>query len=226
MPAPASETDPILRVAHAANRLFTRLFHDVTIVRNTPLPRHGPAIIVANHTSGLDPLMIQSIVNRPIAWMVAREFHDAASAGWLYRRQRSIPVDRNGRDTTALREALRRLAEGHVLGIFPEGRITTGGPPKLQTGVGLIAQRAGVPIYPVGIAGSTVGAAFGSVFSRRQRCRIAIDRPITAFVRPESVGSLNDAITRITDALIAALALAQTGGQALPPVENVPPISR
>lgn len=140
------------------NRLLCRAYHRLEVVSPPTLPRSGPAILVCNHISGLDPLMIQSVIRRPIHWMMAREYYEIPSLRRLFEFIEAIPVDRNGRDSTALRLALRTLSAGNVLGIFPEGGIE---PSKnllpFQTGVAMIAIRTRAEVYPAHIEGSSRG---------------------------------------------------------------------
>ncbi len=82
-------------------------------------------IVIANHVSGIDAVMLQVALPREIRWMMERQMMPA-SFDWLWRRIRAIPVESSGA-TTALRESFRHLNGGGVLGIFPEGQI--GRPP-------------------------------------------------------------------------------------------------
>ena len=88
-----------------------------------PLPRSGPAIVVANHVSGLDPLLLVSASRRPLRFIVAREQYRRPELKWLLRAMGCIPVDRERQPQKALRHALRSLREGEVVALFPEGRI-------------------------------------------------------------------------------------------------------
>src|SRR5258708_3992583 len=110
-------------IAQAANRLFCRCYHDVEVQTPRRIPRRGAAILVCNHLSGLDPMLIQSASQRLVTWMMAREYYDLKALTWLYKLVEAIPVERSGRDLPATRAALRALAHGRVLGVFPEGKI-------------------------------------------------------------------------------------------------------
>lgn len=56
------------------NRLLARVYHRVEVKSPPTLPRKGAAILVRNHISGLDPVILQSAISRPIVWMMAREY--------------------------------------------------------------------------------------------------------------------------------------------------------
>ena len=70
------------------------------------MPRRGAAILVCNHVSGLDPMLIQSLVPRLIVWMMAKEYYDLKALAWFYEAVEAIPVQRSGRDLAATRAAL------------------------------------------------------------------------------------------------------------------------
>src|SRR2546423_79348 len=119
------ESRPIIRLLQAVDMCFARIYHRLTILSPCRLPRDGPAILVCNHTSALDPLLIQSACPRLITWMMASEYYELPGLNWVFRTIGAIPVDRSGRDLAATRAALRALQRGGVLGVFPEGRIET-----------------------------------------------------------------------------------------------------
>ncbi len=105
-------------------RAWLRIVHRARVEMRTSegiaVPEAGPLIVIANHVSGIDPVMIQAWVDRPIRWLMDRTVM-LRWAAWLWRGIRAIPVETSG--TTALRESLRTLAEGGVVGMFPEGQI-------------------------------------------------------------------------------------------------------
>lgn len=146
------------------NRLFCRYYHHL---RHEPvaLPRVGPALVVANHMSGLDPLLMIAACDRPLRFMIAREQYERFGLKWLFRAIGCIPVERVGRPELALREALRALRGGEVVALFPHGRIHLDSDPprKLKRGVAKLAQLSGCPIYPLRVVdvrgqGHTVAA--------------------------------------------------------------------
>ncbi|QOV87361.1 lysophospholipid acyltransferase family protein [Humisphaera borealis] len=146
------------RILRAGNRVYARTFHRIDVQTPCRLPRTGPAILVCNHISGLDPLLLQAVIPRPIVWMMAREYYDIAALRWVYQAVDAIPVERNGRDSSATRAALRALGSGRVLGVFPEGRIETSRELlPFHTGVAMMATRAEVPVVPAYLDGSNRG---------------------------------------------------------------------
>src|SRR4051812_46273398 len=65
-----------LRILRVVNTCFARHFHHLEVLSPCPLPPTGPAILVCNHISGLDPVLIQSASKRLIVWMMAREYYE------------------------------------------------------------------------------------------------------------------------------------------------------
>ena len=110
----------------AVNRIFTRGYHHLTVLSPCRLPERGGGIIICNHTSGLDPHLIQACCPRLITWMMAREYYELPVLRTLLDQLGVIPVTRSGRDMAAMRAAMRALENGQLLGIFPEGRIEAG----------------------------------------------------------------------------------------------------
>jgi 1-acyl-sn-glycerol-3-phosphate acyltransferase len=177
--APPPESRLPVRVAKAANRLFCRTFHQITTLAPPHLPRTGPAILVCNHLSGLDPMLIQSTCNRLIIWMMAREYYDVKSLNWLYKTVEAIPVDRSGRDLAATRAALRALSQGRILGVFPEGKIEpTRDLLPFQTGVAMMAIKTHVPIYPAYLDGTQRGKEMVEAVAHPNRATIRFGPPV------------------------------------------------
>ena len=150
------EERPVVGMLHMADTLFARIYHHVEVLAPCRVPRRGAAILICNHISSLDPALLQAACHqRLIHWMMAKEYMTVPGMAWFAKQIGIIPVDRNGRDSASLRAALRTLSNGGVLGIFPEGRISsTREMLPFQTGVALMAIKANVPIYPAYLDGS------------------------------------------------------------------------
>jgi 1-acyl-sn-glycerol-3-phosphate acyltransferase len=168
------EHRPTIRILRAANVLFSRVYHQLEVVSPPQLPRQGPAILVCNHVSGLDPALIQSVCSRLIVWMMAREYYDQPGLRWLFKQVQVIPVDRDRRDLSAVRLALTALQQGRVLGIFPEGRLeNTRQLLPFQTGVALLAMKAAADVYPSYLDGTQRNRSMLAACFQRQRATIA-----------------------------------------------------
>jgi len=154
-----------IRLLQAVDVCFARIYHRVNVLSPLRLPKHGPAILICNHVSGLDPMLIQSVCPRLIVWMMAKEYYDIPVLRTIFRTVEAIPVDRGGRDLAATRAALRALEAGRILGVFPEGKIETSHQLlPFQTGVALMAIKAGVPVYPAYLDGTQRGKAMLHAF--------------------------------------------------------------
>jgi 1-acyl-sn-glycerol-3-phosphate acyltransferase len=159
MPAPSRpENRPLIRVLQAIDVCFARIYHRLSVIAPQQLPRSGPAILVCNHISGVDPLLIQAVCPRLISWMVAKEYTQAWGMRWVFKEIGAIPVERTGRDLASTRAAMRALSNGGILGVFPEGKIETSrNLLPFQTGVALMAIKTGVPVFPACIEGTQRG---------------------------------------------------------------------
>lgn len=119
------------------------------------LPETGPAVVVANHISGLDPLLLIATVQRPLRFLIAREEYERFGLTWLFKRAGCIPVDRDRRPERALRQAMEALARGEVVALFPHGGIQKRGKPpkKIKGGAVRLAHTQGCKIFPAHIDG-------------------------------------------------------------------------
>jgi 1-acyl-sn-glycerol-3-phosphate acyltransferase len=136
------------------NRLFLQNYHKCHI-EPVPLPAEGPALVVANHISGLDPMMLLAACQRPVHFIIASEQYYRFGLTWLFRLGGCIPVDRASRSDSAFRAALQALREGKVVGLFPEGGIHLPGkgPKRLKRGVARLAKLSSCPVYPTQVSG-------------------------------------------------------------------------
>src|SRR6201994_270554 len=87
--------------------LFSRLYHHLSVRTRNPLPKDGAAILVCNHISGLDPVLLQAASSRLIIWMMAKEYYDLKSMNWFFKTVMAIPVTRGAHDTSATRLSIR-----------------------------------------------------------------------------------------------------------------------
>ncbi len=199
------ETSCKIRLLHAVNRAFSRVYHHVDVEGELRLPRSGPAILVSNHISSLDPLLVQSVVHRPIVWMMAKEYFEIRALQWLWDAIRIIPVSRDGKDSSALRAALRALDAGRVLGMFPEGRIAKQRQLlPFETGAALIALRSGAPVTPIYQFGTTFRRPMVRAVLAPQQVKMRVGEPInlsSRFGKTRDLGAptqtLFDAISRL-----------------------------
>jgi len=137
--------------AWALMRLLSRT--SVTGLQN--VPKDGPLILVSNHLNNADPPVITNVIPRRIYWMAKKELFDNPILGPGFRLFGYISVRRFEADLGALRKSQETLAQGRVLGMFPEGtRSKTGALKEAEPGTAVIALRTGAPILPVAIWGT------------------------------------------------------------------------
>ena len=164
-----------LNALDGLNRIFCYRFHRLHRT-HLPLPAHGPALVVANHISGLDPLLMIAVCHRPLRFLVAREQYERFGLQWLFRAVGCIPVERGGNTKPALAAARRALERGEVIALFPQGRIHLDHEPpvQLRPGIAHLAKFSGAAVYPLYIEGiKGVGHTIGAVFLR-SRVRVTV----------------------------------------------------
>lgn len=168
------------------------------------LPVRGPFILVANHQSVLDPVLVQASCPRPVHTLTKSSQFGTPPFGWLLPRIFALPARRYRVDAQVVRIMLRRLAQGEVVGIYPEGERTWDGTLQpMRRGTVRVLLRAGVPVVPCGITG-----AF-RVWPRWGRPRLGpvtlrFGAPLTFSVhrsRPEREAALPEAMERLSSAL-------------------------
>lgn len=136
------------------NRIFCRRFHRLRH-ETLPLPETGAVLLVSNHVSGLDPLLLIAACRRPLRFVIAREEYERKGLTWLFRAIGCIPVERDSSPRAALTAARQALADGEVVALFPHGRIHLDHEPRcaLKRGVAWLAEATHVPVFPVRIDG-------------------------------------------------------------------------
>lgn len=196
------ENRPIIRLLQAVDVCYARIFHRLEVRTPCPLPREGPAILVCNHTSGLDPMLVQSVCPRLITWMVAKEYVELPVLRWVFRTIRVIPVDRSGRDIAATRAAMRALKDGRVLGVFPEGRIETNHDLlPFQTGAAMMAIKMDVPVFPAYLDGTQRGEEILASFLSRSLATLTFGPAVTLVETETNDTALAAATDRIRQAV-------------------------
>jgi 1-acyl-sn-glycerol-3-phosphate acyltransferase len=130
-----------------------------TILSPERANRPGPYILAVSHISHLEPAFIGSIVPRYVRWMARAEYYSSPFATTLLNWCGAFSVDRFGNAAPAIRQAVRFLKAGEVVGIFPEGGVATGrdsvlrGAP-IKGGVCTLSIATGVPVIPVVVLGT------------------------------------------------------------------------
>jgi 1-acyl-sn-glycerol-3-phosphate acyltransferase len=119
------------------------------------IPRSGPALLVANHQSFLDPILLGLCTSRPLRYLARRTLFKHPLFAALIRALRAVPIDQEGVGKEGLRTILDELQAGEAVVVFPEGERTRDGRMSpLKPGVHLLVRRTQAPIVPIGIAGA------------------------------------------------------------------------
>ena len=155
-------------------RFWFRLSHE----HLDRIPAKGPAIIVCNHISYLDPLTNGDAVvraGRRPRFLAKAELFRIPVVGRALRGAGQIPVSRGSRDRSSLDRAVSALADGEVVVVYPEGTVTKhadGLPMEGKTGAVRLALRTGVPIIPMASWGSQ------AVWQKSGKGSLKLGRPI------------------------------------------------
>ena len=137
------------------------------------VPPEGPALIVSNHQSILDPPVIGGAAPRQIYFMAKAELFRIPLFGRLIKALNARPVEREGSDPRALRTAARLLEEGKALLVFPEGtRSLDGTLAAAKPGVGMLAVMSGAPVVPTYVSGTLEALPKGAARPRRSQVSV------------------------------------------------------
>jgi 1-acyl-sn-glycerol-3-phosphate acyltransferase len=153
------------------------------------IPEHGPALIVSNHVSFMDALVIGGSVRRPVRFVMDHNIFRIPVMGFIFRTARAIPIAPAREDPDALKKAFDRidaeLADGEIVCIFPEGKLTRDGEMSgFKKGVERILERRPVTVVPMALRG-----LWGSFFSRRDGKRAMTQLPRRFWSRIEVIAT-------------------------------------
>jgi 1-acyl-sn-glycerol-3-phosphate acyltransferase len=132
------------------------------------VPKQGPAVVVCNHVSYMDPILLSGCIKRPMRFVMWYRIFQIPLLRFFFEHMHAIPIAGRMEDEQLMNEAFERvdeeLAAGNVVCIFPEGAITRDGNiHRFRPGIEKIIARRGVPVVPV-----SLGGLWGSWFSRRK----------------------------------------------------------
>ncbi len=132
------------------------------------IPREGAALLVCNHVSYVDALVVAGCIRRPVRFVMWYKIFEVPLLRFIFRTARAIPIASARENPELLEESFERidreLADGHLVCIFPEGAITRDGRVhRFRGGVERILERRAVPVIPLALCG-----LWGSWFSRRR----------------------------------------------------------
>ena len=212
---------PMIWWLYVAERLACGLLWNVRLrgpdgrAGRCPYPTDSAALIVGNHRSPVDPIVLWQNHHlasprrkiRPIGFMMAREYYEQPSLNWFFKAMKAIPVTRGAKDTAAVRHALQRLKAGEMVGIFPEGGINDG-PPGIKSsnpGVAFLALSADAPVYPVYIEGAPTADSMLRAFFTPARVRLIYGEPIVLSAY-RGQKKTQEILNEVTDLIMNAVA--------------------
>ncbi len=137
------------------------------------IPQKSNFIIVANHSSFLDPLVVAASVPRTIHCIVSRDVYLAPFLGWILEKIETLPAGRTSN------RAIDYLMNNKIVGLFPEGRCSRDGKIKeFRRGVALLAIKTGRPILPCAVTGTFEALPVGSRFPKFVNIKVSIGKPL------------------------------------------------
>ena len=176
-------------------RAYCVKFHRLKLEK-FDLPKAGGAILISNHVSGVDPLLLIAACDRPIRFMIAKEEYERFGLNWLFKGAGCIPVDRTGRADIAFRQAKRALDSGEILALFPHGKIHLDDvkPFRVKAGIKRLAELSKKTIIVARITGVRgQGSVFKPLFLRSHTKVIRFPNiPYHYFSHPEALQELGE----------------------------------
>lgn len=204
---------------------LVRMIYRLRIQGRENIPRQGAALMVCNHVSYMDALVLGGACPRPIRFVMDQAIFNSPLLRWWFKWVGVIPIVSERRDPGSLRRALDEvsaaLANDEVVMVFPEGRLTQDGEVgSFRRGIETILARDNVPVVPVGLAGlwgSWTSNANGPALKkwpRRWRARVTLNfgKAIDPLMISKASGH-ETALRRYLEAQVRSLKLeAERGG--------------
>jgi len=182
--APVRPIDPIKmdwfwRMGRSVSRLVVTFLFDLKVYGAHNVPDRGGVLLLPNHQSFLDPVLVGVFLRRPLSYLARSGLFENPRFAWLIRRLRAFPVKQGAGDVGAVKEMVRRLKEGHALTLWAEGsRTETGEIGQIEPGAALVIRRAQVPAVPIAIDGSFEAWPKGKKMFRRHPIRVMYGPPM------------------------------------------------
>jgi 1-acyl-sn-glycerol-3-phosphate acyltransferase len=170
-------------------RLVGMLAYRIRCFGQANFPTSGGGLILANHQSNLDPVLIGMCAPRRMNYLAKKSLFNFKPLGRLIGFLDAIPLEREGIGIAGIKETIRRTRRGELLLLFPEGaRTYDGAIAPLLPGAASIAKRSQVPLVPVGIDGAYHAWPRKQRFPGLGHVVVTVDRPIPF----SDYGSLSD----------------------------------
>lgn len=200
--------------------LVMRLWFRLEVRGTEHVPAAGPVLLVANHSSLLDPALVGGAAPRRLCFMAKAELFRVPLFGRLIRALNARPVRREGASAQALREALDALRSGQALLVFPEGtRGDEGDIRPAKPGAGMLAVMSGATVVPVYVSGSGRALPRGRLVPRPAKVVVRFGPALSFAVAPddsrreryrEAAEEMMRAVARLRDEALRASGAAAT----------------
>lgn len=139
----------------ACVRLFYKLAFKVEVEGLEKFPDNKAAVVIANHMSMHDPVLLIGLFNGKINFMAKEELFRNKILAWILNKFGAFPVNREGNDLKAIKHSLKLLKENKILGIFPQGtRMSSAEAQQAKGGAAFMAIKSKAPIVPIAIKGN------------------------------------------------------------------------
>ena len=169
-----------------AVRPLLKIFFKIDLQGMENVPLDGAAILASNHLSVSDSVFLPAVLERPVIFLAKDEYFNGKGlkgrfTAWFFRNINQLPMDRSGgaKSAQSLASANRALAEGKILGIYPEGtRSPDGRLYRAKLGVAKLALETGAPVIPVAMVNTHRVQPIGRRIPRPGRIGIRIGEPL------------------------------------------------
>jgi cytidylate kinase len=171
------------------------------------VPMSGGVLVVANHGSHLDPIVMSAWLPRHLAFLARSTLRKIPFMGWLMEALGTLFVEREGSARAGLSVGAEALRDGAALLVFPEGTRTRDGRiGEFKRGILVMLKRVPVPVVPVGLRGLRRAMPRGSVFPRPYRCEIHVGAPMpaAAVLAPGGLEELRRRVAELAGAELAS----------------------
>lgn len=161
------------RIYRGLARAIVALWAPLRVEHGDRIPAQGSAVLIANHRSLMDPILLLAISDRPVLFMAAGYILKLPVIGAILR-PLSLPTGSVG----ALRQALHHLESGGMVALFPEGGVRTADTLEgLGDSAAYLAARSGAVVVPVAIRGAAAVLPPGHYLPRRRPVQIIVGEP-------------------------------------------------
>ena len=180
--------------------VFCQVWFRFLFTGRAHVPATGPVLLVANHQSHLDPVLVGVACQRQMR-ALARHSLFVWPLGWLIRSLGAVPIERERSALSGMKTTLKLLKDGAAVLVFPEGTRTPQGKLQpFQPGFCVLARRSGATIIPVAIDGAFTAMPRGSRFPRPRPIKLMFCPPIPPV---EQRRRNDDELARLVTARIA-----------------------